>query len=453
MNKPNILIIHCHDLGDYLGCYGTPVETPNLNMLAEEGMLFDNHFSPAAVCSPSRGSLWTGCYPHTHGLMGLVPRGWEIDVDSCPPLTTILQNNGYQTHLFGLQHEHWDPYRLGYDKVHPVKSDYCEVVTEAVVGWLEGAEPKEKPFLASVGFFDPHRIGLASQGFSEELLGSLPSHFKREIYESADPVEIEVRPYLPDIPAQRQELADFYGAVKLVDRMVGFILQALKKSGLARETMVIFTTDHGASFLHSKGTLYDGGVKVALIMRWPGSIPAGCRIDSLTSHVDFVPSILEWLGISVPDHIQGNSLVELFTGRESGGREYVFGERNYTQYFDPSRMVRSRDFKYIRNGLRKSIFDFVITEIELSSASFRNNAEVFDFYSSRRVTEELYDLRSDPAEMHNLAGDERYRKIEEEMKSALDEHLQATRDPFVNFRNELQMPEDVYSSVKRGRKK
>ena len=118
MKKKNILVIHCHDLGDYLGCYGTPVYTPNIDRLAEEGVTLLNHFSTAAVCSPSRASMWTGCYPHTTGLMGLVPRGWEMDVDKCPTLMSYLKEEGYQTVLFGLQHEHWDPYRLSYDQVY-----------------------------------------------------------------------------------------------------------------------------------------------------------------------------------------------------------------------------------------------------------------------------------------------------------------------------------------------
>ncbi len=95
LQRPNIIVITCHDLGDYLGCYGTPVHTPNLDRLAAQGVLLDNHFASASVCSPARGSLWTGCYPHTHGLMGLVPRGWEMDVERCPALPTLLKDVGY----------------------------------------------------------------------------------------------------------------------------------------------------------------------------------------------------------------------------------------------------------------------------------------------------------------------------------------------------------------------
>ena len=114
MARPNVILITPHDLGDFLGCYGTPVSTPNLDAMAAEGIIFAQHFSTGTVCSPSRGSITTGCYPHTHGLMGLVHRGWALDVGKCPPLARQLHDAGYQTHLFGFQHEHYDPTRLGY---------------------------------------------------------------------------------------------------------------------------------------------------------------------------------------------------------------------------------------------------------------------------------------------------------------------------------------------------
>lgn len=453
MRLPNILIIHCHDLGDYLGCYGTPIPTPNIDQLASEGILLLNHFSTGTVCSPSRASMWTGCYPHTHGLMGLVPRGWEMDVEKCPPLMAILREQGYETALFGLQHEHWDPYRLGFEQVYGDPPYYCDVIAPEFIKWLENRQPGAHPFLASIGFFDPHRIGLASQGYSASLLGKAPSHFKRQVYHSHDPQEVEVRPYLPDIPAQREELADFYGAVKLVDQMVGDILISLEKNDYTKDTLVIFTTDHGASFLHSKATLYDGGTKVACMMRWPGSLPAGKIVETLTSHVDLVPTILDWLGIVKPAHIEGESFANILDEGNVTGREYVFAERNYTQYFDPSRMVRSQQYKYIRNRLRKCIFDFVLTEIEMSAASFRNNNDVFRFYSSKRVFEELYDLDKDPFEMNNLAADPKYKSTLEKLRAVLDAHLDATDDPFLRLHNQLLMPEDVYVDVKGIREK
>ena len=447
-NIPNILVITCHDLGDYLGCYGTPVNTPNLDRLAQQGVTFKKHFATATVCSPSRGSMWTGCYPHTHGLMGLVPRGWEIDVEHCPHAASILKSAGYKTHLFGLQHEHWDPYKLGFEEVHHVRSDFCDDVTPVFIDWLKEKRELEFPFFAAVGFFEVHRMGSASQGPSKESIGQLPSHFKRDVYQRADPKKVEIRPYLPDMPELREEIADFYGSIEFMDGKIGEILATLGEAGLAGNTLIIFTSDHGASFLHSKATLYDGGLKVPLVLRLPGILPAGQEVSELVSNVDVLPTILELTGLSVPDHIQGVSFLDLAKGQSTSGRENIFAEKNYTVYFDPARMVRSKGYKYIRNGLRKGFFDFVLPEIEMSQASFRNNIEVFKFYDSRRVQEELYDLKSDTAEMINLTADPDYQEVLTIMRSILDDHMEETVDPFRHFRNEILMPEDVYPDVK-----
>ena len=447
-NKPNILVITCHDLGDYLGCYGTPVETPNLDKLAQEGVMFAQHYASATICCPSRASLWTGCYAHTHGLMGLMPRGWEMDVDRCPHAASILKSEGYQTHLFGLQHEHWDPYVLGFDDVHDVASTFGDDVTPVFLDWLMEKRESNVPFFAAVGFFEAHRIGSASQGPSPEFIGQLPSHFQRDNYSSDDPADVEVRPYLPDIPEQRQELADFYGSIKYLDEIVGHILVTLDNVGLADNTLVVFTSDHGASFLHSKATLYDGGVKIPLLMRLPDTLPQGKEVAELISNVDVLPTILDLIDAEVPQHFQGTSFLKLAKGEQASEKGCVFAEKNYTTYFDPARMARTKQFKYIRNGLRKGFFDFVLTEIEMSQTSFRNNLDVFKFYDSRRVLEELYDLEADPAEMNNVADDPAYQEALAEMRTILDQHLELTDDPFRHFRNDILMPEDVYPDVK-----
>jgi N-sulfoglucosamine sulfohydrolase len=437
--RPNVIIVSCHDLGDYVRCYGTPVETPNLDSIAEHGVLFENHFSAGTVCSPSRGSIMTGCYPHTNGLMGLVHRGWELNVDTCPPLPTLLREAGYRTHLFGFQHEHWDAQRLGYERIHPSQENYADQVTPVFAEWLRTEAIGQGPFLASVGFSETHRWGLK------------PSGFKRDVYKPARPADVEVRPYLPDLPEIRQDLADFYGAIKLVDEMIGLILRILSEVGLVDDTLLIFTTDHGASFLHSKATLYDGGTKVACMMQWPAGLPGGRRVEALTSHADILPTCFEFLGLDVPRHVQGQSIAHLARGEGGSERSYVFSEKNYTNYYDPGRTIRSHLFRYIHKGLRTCLFDFVIPELELCTADFRRNPEVFRFYPSRRCTEELYDLRVDPAEMNNVVKDPAYGEILAELRAALAVHLEETNDPFRHLRNDLLMPERTYESVGRAR--
>jgi len=435
MPPRNLIIITPHDLGDFLGCYGTPVPTPNIDGLARDGVIFQQHFSTGTVCSPSRGSITTGCYPHTHGLMGLVHRGWELDTQRCPPIAQQLARVGYHTHLFGFQHEHWDPHRLGYRELTLGPSRQVEAVSQDLVTWLREVARHKQPFFAAMGFSEVHRIGLR------------PSGFKREIYEPADPNEVLVPPWLPDIPAIRQDLANFYGAIKHMDRCMGDVLSALEESGLAENTLVVFTSDHGASFIHGKATLYDGGTKVPWLMRLPGVIPEGTQIDLVTSHVDILPTILELLGIPVPAHVQGQSMRDLLMGDMTEGRNYVFAEKNYTNYYDPSRMVRSRQFKYIRKGLRTCVFDFQIPEIELSPWDFRRTPEILSFYSAQRCTEELYDLAEDPGELHNLVNDPAYADILDKMRRILDQHLEVTDDPFRNIQNGLLMPETTYEAV------
>jgi arylsulfatase A-like enzyme len=454
VSKANILIITCHDLGDFIGPYGVPVATPNLNLMAREGVMLENHFSCSSVCSPSRGGMLTGCYPHTNGLMGLVHRGWELDADGCPPLPGLLARAGYEANLFGFQHEHWDPRRIGYQNVfRPDGGNHCEEVVGLFIPWLrERAEQNQEkqeageevtPFLASIGFTETHRLGLD------------PSHFRRDVYQPAEPSEVDVPPYLPDIPEVRRELADFYGAVKHVDEAVGRIVQALDETGMREETLLIFTSDHGPSFMHAKGTLYDAGCKVAMLIRWPRRLPGGRRCEALTSHVDVLPTVFQLIGVRLPKslvkRIEGESFASLLYGGSTIERGYVFAERNYTNYYDPARMVRSARFKYIRKALRTCIFDFVIPELELCPTSFRRNRQVFDFYPARRCTEELYDLEADPGEMSNLLEDPAHADQLDTLRSVLDSHMEETDDPFRHLRCDLLMPERGYERQREAR--
>jgi N-sulfoglucosamine sulfohydrolase len=436
MDQPNVVLFTCHDLGDEVSPYGVPVRTPSLERMAAEGVVMENHFSTGSVCSPARGSLMTGCYPHTHGLMGLTHRGWALDIDRCPPLPKLLADIGFETHLFGFQHEHPFPEHLGYDHLHACSGPcYSEQVAPVFTDWLRTRRAGSAPFLASIGVHEAHRMGLQ------------PSHFRRDVYQPPDPSEVAVPPYLPDVPEVRADLAGFYGAVNWADRALGQVMDALDETGLSGDTLLVFTVDHGASFMHAKGTLYDGGVKVAMLMRMPGTVAAGRRAGALTSHVDVVPSIFDFMGLTLPFQVEGASFAPLTRGHACEERTLVFAEKNYTNYFDPARMVRSRRFKYIRKGLRTCLYDFVIPEIEQCPSGFRQNRAVFDFYSARRCTEELYDLSADPGELVNVVADAACREPLSELRAALDAHLIRTGDPFGQFRNDLLMPEHGYERV------
>lgn len=434
--RPNLLLINCHDLGDYLGCHGQPTHTPRLNALAERGVVLDRHFSTATVCSPARTSVLTGCYPHTHGVMGLVHRGWELDANRCPPLPLQLAQNGYETHLFGYQHEHWNPTRLGYQQIHPVASHHAEDVTPSVEQWLTNqARQTNAPFMASVGFVEAHRW-------------DLPSHFRRHTYGPADVSTSQIPGFLPPTSSILEDVSHFYGAVQFIDTMVGRIVDALDKTGLINNTLILFYSDHGPSFFHAKGTLYDAGTKVACIMHWPKGLLQGRRIEALTSHVDLAPTLLSLVGQAPSQPVDGVNLAPLLRNNDnrsniSAKRQAVFAQRNYTNACHPARMIRNERFKYIRNGIQCCLFDFLIPELEQQEAcDWRTDREIFNFYDTTRRTEELYDLTADPYELRSLENAPDYRKTLQHMRQTLDAHLHATADPFAHYVNPLQMQPD-----------
>jgi arylsulfatase A-like enzyme len=445
MSKPNVLIFVPHDLGDFLPPYGTPVNAPNARRMAAEGVVCTNHFSVGTVCSPSRGTLMTGCYPHTNGFMGLVHRGWTLDAENFPTIPMQMRKAGYQTCLFGGQHEHPHPEDLGYDHVdlpgRKGKSNHIENGVADALAWLRSQESKKQPFYMSVGSGETHRFGMG------------PSGWLRDCYQYPDPADVTVPPWLPDIPEIREELSQFYGAINHLDRNIGLVLDALDAEGLAENTIVIWTTDHGASFLHAKATVYDGGTKVASLWRWPAGLPAGQRCDSLTSHVDMISTLAELCGFDLPELVQGQSFAAALRNPEdqanAGQRQFVFCEKNYTNYYDPARSARSKDYRYIRKGLCTSVFDFVIPEVEQSHADFRTNKNVYAHYSSQREKEEFYDLASDPGELNNLIRSAEHADQLSRHQQALDEHMKATDDPFRFLVNDLDMQSDGHAASRK----
>ncbi len=428
-DSPNIITIILHDLGDFLPCYGRiPMATPSIDRMASSGIVLESHFATAAVCSPSRGSYMTGCYPHNNGLMGLVHRGWTLDVDHHPTIPAALRAAGYQSALIGFQHEHYDAGRLGYDVVQTVAPPYAERVAPLAAEWLEGSAAKRRPFYLSVGFTEVHRLAMS------------PSGWRRDAYRPAAPAEVSVPPFLPDVPEVRQELAEFYGAIRHADECTGIVLDALDRSGLADNTLVIFTTDHGMSIIHAKATLYDGGTRVACLMRWPAGIPQPRRITALTSHVDVLPTLCDLAGARLPRAIDGRSFAPLLRGERDAHRDYVFAESDFTNSYAPTRSVRSRDRKLIRRGVRSGVFDYLIPEVELCATDFRKVEAIRSFYSWERWTEELYDLAADPGELRKAAADPAYGADRQRLATALEAHLDGTSDPFAALVNPIHMP-------------
>lgn len=407
-SSPNVLLVITHDTGRHTGPYGRGVSTPQLERLATEGVVFDRAFCSAPQCSPSRAGLLTGVAPHTNGLVGLAHRGFGMHPESYKhTLPRLLSDAGYQTLLFGFQHEATDPRRLGYQRV--VQSDRprghrCRDVVPTVEDFL--AVPPREPFYASVGFSETHRPFDPTDGPLDDVL---------------------VPPYLPDHPVVRRDVADLNAQVRRADEAVGRILAALDLSGLAENTLFIYTTDHGIAFPGAKGTLRDPGLEVSLIARGPGGFTGGRRVAGLVSNLDLYATILELTGVPVPPDTQGISLLPLAQGRVKSVRDAVFGELTYHTAYDPMRAVRTERYKYIRSYAERP--DSLPTHVDASPT--KDFLRDQGYFERRRPAEQLYDLLADPGEQVNLAADPASGPILAELRLRLDNWMTETGDPLL----------------------
>lgn len=422
----NILIIHSHDLGRFLGSYGiSSVDTPHLDRFAEESTLFDAAFATSPHCSPARASLFTGNYPQTHGVLGLAHEPFEWDLhDPSSHLAHRLGGYGYNSELIGVHHESRDfedaevARRLGFTRVRTGGSR--DVVVARTNESLTSAAASGQPFYLQIGFDEPHRIPSAQD--QPGIMGFLAPGVQAD-----DSRGHAVPAYLQDDAGAREEIAEIQGAVNYLDEGVGRILDHVEQLGLSEDTIVVFTTDHGLALPRAKCTLYDSGLGVALLMRVPARAAwQGRRISELVSHVDMVPTLLELIGAKSGPDIEGESLVPLVEAGE-GGRSHVFGQFSFHTYYDPKRSVRSSTHKLIVNfSNAPSIMDPTQSwqhrsaPVQLRGPAI-STSEVFEFY----------ELGSDPDELNNLAGAQAGEAPFADLAAALLAWMRQTADPLL----------------------
>ena len=404
-----------HDIGRHLHCYGVEsVVGPNLDGLAAKGVRFDQAFATAPQCSPSRASLATGLYPHNNGVMGLAHAGfdWEL-ASSVPHAAALFAGLGFETHLFGGQHVTMHPERLGFGHRHPTGQDNGnmtgKIIAAAVEELLE-SDLGERRLYLEINFEDTHRpyptVGVDASG--------------------AEGVVIPA--YLPAGPEAVAELAVLQAAIAEMDVAAGRVLAALEKAGRAATALVVFTTDHGLAMPRAKCTLYDPGLEVALIVRWPdGAIGSGSVRPELISNIDVLPTLLEAVGAAVPAGIQGRSFLPMLRGGAYESREVIHAEKTFHSYYDPMRCVRTRRHKYIRNF--ETAFAVEVPGDVQQGPIFRANASRYS--TDRPNVVELYDLEADPLEEHNLSGGLSETAIEEELSAELWRWMRETEDPLL----------------------
>jgi len=382
---------------DDCGAFGHPhIRTPHIDSLAGQGMRFTRAFVTASSCSPSRASILTGRYPHATG-------AYQLHTPLPPNQLTfgkLLRDNGYYVAAAGKWHL-GDAAAQAFDSVRQKPGLWLDTLQQ---------RPKDRPFCLWLGFFDAHRP------FDRHAVS--PEH---------QPSDAVVPPYLPDIPETRSELAAYYDEISRMDTEIGRLLDELERQQAAANTVVVFLGDNGRPFPRCKTTVYDSGLLTPLIIRSPQRVHAGVTCDSLVSTLDLAPTVVELAAIPQPATFQGHSLSRLFADPAATVRDAVFAERNWHDYDEHGRSVRTTRWKYIRNGITDTpatppsdiVRGTTFQAMRRLRDQNRLSPEQRACFVVPRPAEELYDLSADPDELHNLSANPKFSRTLAEMRSAL----------------------------------
>jgi len=409
MSRSNILYIHSHDTGRYIQPYGHAIPTPHMQALAEQGTLFRQMFCGGPTCSPSRAALLSGQSAHATGMIGLAHRGFGRSNPE-QHIVSMLRRAGYRTALAGVQHDacgasDGDPV-IGFDDLLTEQPWHCEQTAAMAARYLQDA-PQE-PFFLAVGFIETHRVFRPSGSLEDARYCRPP-----------DP--------LPDTPETRQDMADFKASARIYDASVGLVLDTLDAAGLAENTIVVCTTDHGIAFPGMKCHLTDHGIGVMCIMRGPG-VPVGAACDAMLSQIDILPTLCEMTGVETPDWVTGRSMLPVLQGEADEINDAIFAEVTYHAAYEPKRCVRTKRWKYIRRfeprtGPVLPNCDESLSKDVWLAHGWRDRAPEM---------EQLYDLVFDPNESCNIAADPELASVLGEMRARLDAWMHETSDPLLD---------------------
>ena len=430
--RPNILWILSEDICPDLRCYGTPVvQTPNLDTLASQGVRYVNAFTTSPVCSASRSAMITGMYQTSIGAHH--HRSHRGDGYRLPEpvrlITDYLREAGYFTanvttaapgvsgsgktdFNFHLDHEPFD----GTD-------------------WNQ--RKPGQPFFAQLSIKETHR-----GGHWKNLAGKMEN--------PVDPDKVALPPYFPDHPIARQDWATYLDSIQLMDQYVGKILERLDDEGLTESTVVIFIGDHGRCHVRGKQWVYDAGIRIPLLVRWPGKLEAGTVCDDLVSAIDISATVLKIAGITPPAHMHGR----VFLGPDARKREYIFAARDRCdETVECIRCVHTKRYSYIRNYMPYRPY-MQSNRYKDTSYPMRNLLRQLhgegkltpaqeQFMAPRKPVEELYELQNDPHEIYNLADSPEHQQVLKQLRAAHIEWMRETKDLGLIPEPEL---EDLYET-------
>lgn len=437
-DPPNVLLIVSEDNGPELGCYGDPyARTPHLDRLAAEGMRFENAFVPYSVCSPSRAAFLTGLYPHQNGQIGLATHKFAMYDEHTPNMASLLKAAGYHTGLIGKLHI--NPESAFPFDMHAIPSANFQrrqsVADYAAAAGRFFRESTQQPFFLSVNYPDAH-------------LPFLRQANGRPV-EPLDADDVSPMPWVGvDTPRLREQVANYYNCLERLDEGVQLLLDELADSGRSDDTLVIYFGDHGAQFPRGKGTVYEGALRVPLIIRWPGHVEPGIVRRELVSTIDLLPTVLEAAQIPGGSLLPGRPLQPLFgTDDDVAWRKHIFAMTTgaYPRACFVQHSVRGERFKLISSPqpeadnldaqtyLDPSHPQFVITGARPEEQA-RAPGHVREAFArwSRPPRYELYDLQADPSEWNDLAEDPDFAETKNRLIRALTDWQRRTGDPFLD---------------------
>ena len=422
--RPNIVWISNEDMSPHIGAYGDPLaRTPVLDRFARESLRYTHAFTTAPVCAPSRAAIITGMYQNAIGAQHM--RTTEDRVPELPgPYLAVppfyvkafpeyLRAAGYYTsNRAKTDYQFGEPFTI-WDDLGPNAH------------WRNRTD-RRQPFFSVFNLVVTHE---------SQIFPSSPARKGKPLV--TDPARIIVPPYYPDTPLVRQELARMYDNIADMDGQVGEILKQLEADGLADNTIVFYWSDHGDGVPRSKRSLYDSGLRVPLMIRWPAMSPgiANSVSDQLVSMIDLAPTVLSLAGVEIPAHLQGRVLVGT---KARPAPELVFGARDRMDIeYDMMRSARDQRFLYIRN--------FAPEQPYAGHIIYRNQSAIMQewlrlqaeraltgpaalWMRTSRPAEELYDTVADPHQIHNLAGDEKHRPTLDHMRKAVTDWMARIND-------------------------
>jgi len=414
-DRPNILWILAEDLGPQLHCYGYPiVHTPNLDQFASEGARFNRAFTTAPVCSASRSAFNTGVYQTTSGAHNhrshrkdgfTLPRGVEL-------ITERLRRQGYFTaNVLDITPKVKGAGKTDFNFTAPKPFDGTH--------WRE--RKAGQPFFAQVNFRETHK----GPAFVEA----------RKQAKLVDPASVPLPPYYADHPVIRDEFANYLDTVNLLDKKVGILLDELKKDRLLDNTVIFFMGDNGRCLLRGKQWLYDAGIHVPMLLRWPGVVKPGTVREDPVLSLDMTATTLTAAGLALPNIFHGQPL---YAGKAEHRDHIVAARDRCDMTVDRIRCVRDRRYKYIRNFMPERPYTQHNTYIETQYPSLNVMKQLHAqgkldaaqqlFFAPRKPEVEFYDTQADPHEIRNLAGQPEHASRIREFSETLERWIKTTGD-------------------------